>query len=137
MSNCARRFVYPIKDNVVVPTSRRKQMPPKRYRSNTRGDTFRVVLDAMTSLKWIDQSIGDYYDNRSTVVSAGAKLRDHIESRFVDPRFTRVGGAEIVVHEPDGGGAVFSVGSICWPASILVDDAVARITANVIRRFVE
>ena len=45
------------------------------------------------------------------------------------------GGAEIVVHEPDGGGAVFSVGSICWPASILVDEGVSKITENVIRRF--
>ena len=45
------------------------------------------------------------------------------------------GGAELVEHEPAGGGAVFSAGSICWPASILVDDAVSRITANVIRRY--
>jgi hypothetical protein len=45
------------------------------------------------------------------------------------------GGAEIVYHERDHGGAVFSVGSICWPASILVDGAVSRITANVVRRF--
>lgn len=45
------------------------------------------------------------------------------------------GGAEMVIHEPAGGGAVFSVGSICWPASILVDDAVSKITANVLRRF--
>lgn len=45
------------------------------------------------------------------------------------------GGADIVAHEPDGGGAVFSVGSICWPASILVDDAVSKITENVIRRY--
>ena len=45
------------------------------------------------------------------------------------------GGAEIVEHEPGGGGAVFSVGSICWPASILVDDGVAQITENVIRRY--
>jgi len=45
------------------------------------------------------------------------------------------GGAEIVMHEPNGGGAVFSVGSICWPASILVDDAVSKITENVLKRF--
>ncbi|MGD9853968.1 MAG: N,N-dimethylformamidase beta subunit family domain-containing protein [Planctomycetaceae bacterium] len=45
------------------------------------------------------------------------------------------GGAEIVIHEPAGGGAVFSVGSICWPSSVLVDDAVSRITENVLRRF--
>lgn len=45
------------------------------------------------------------------------------------------GGAEIVVHEPPGGGAVFSVGSICWPSSLLVDESVSRITENVLRRF--
>ena len=36
-----------------------------------------------------------------------------------------------------GGGAVFSVGSITYPASLLVDNAVSRITANVLRRFLE
>lgn len=46
------------------------------------------------------------------------------------------GGADVTIHEPEGGGAVFSVGSICWPSSILVDDAVSQITANVIQRFV-
>jgi hypothetical protein len=47
------------------------------------------------------------------------------------------GGAEIVIHEPGGGGAVFSVGSICWPSSVLVDDAVSKITENVLRRFLD
>jgi hypothetical protein len=45
------------------------------------------------------------------------------------------GGAEMVLHEPGHGGAVFSVGSITWVASLLVDEAVSRITANVIDRF--
>ena len=45
------------------------------------------------------------------------------------------GGAEIVVHEPGNGGMVFSVGSITYPSSILVDDVVSRITANVITRY--
>ena len=47
------------------------------------------------------------------------------------------GGGEIVIHEPSGGGAVFSVGSICWPSSVLVDEDVSKITANVVGRFVE
>jgi N,N-dimethylformamidase len=47
------------------------------------------------------------------------------------------GGAEMVLHEPGNGGAVFSAGSICWPSSVLVDAAVARITSNVLRRFCE
>jgi hypothetical protein len=47
------------------------------------------------------------------------------------------GGAEMVLHEPGGGGAVFSAGSICWTSSLWVDDGVSRITANVLRRFLE
>ena len=46
------------------------------------------------------------------------------------------GGAEIIYYETASGGAVFSVGSITYPASILVDETVSRITANVIERFV-
>ncbi len=45
------------------------------------------------------------------------------------------GGADLVHFSLPGGGAVFSVGSICWVSSILVDAAVSRITANVLRRF--
>ena len=45
------------------------------------------------------------------------------------------GGAEIVCFETPSGGEVFSVGSITWPASILVDESVSRITANVLDRF--
>jgi N,N-dimethylformamidase len=45
------------------------------------------------------------------------------------------GGAEIVHYETASGGAVFSVGSITYVPCLLVDDAVSRITANVITRF--
>ena len=45
------------------------------------------------------------------------------------------GGAEIVYYETATGGAVFSVGSITYVASILVDDKLSRITSNVIARF--
>lgn len=45
------------------------------------------------------------------------------------------GGAQMVIHEPGGGAAVFSAGSICWPSSLLVDEHVSQITANVVRRF--
>jgi hypothetical protein len=46
------------------------------------------------------------------------------------------GGAEMVVHETEIGGAIFAVGSICWPSSFLVDAGVSQITANVVRRFI-
>lgn len=45
------------------------------------------------------------------------------------------GGAEIVYYDTPSGGEVFSVGSIAWPSCVLVDDAVSKITANVIQRF--
>ena len=45
------------------------------------------------------------------------------------------GGAELVTFETASGGAVFSAASICWPSALLVDDAVSKITANVLRRF--
>ncbi|MCS6861024.1 MAG: hypothetical protein NZT92_11975, partial [Abditibacteriales bacterium] len=42
------------------------------------------------------------------------------------------GGAEMVIYETDSGGAVFSVGSICYPAALLVDDRVSAVTRNVL-----
>jgi hypothetical protein len=45
------------------------------------------------------------------------------------------GGAEMVMIEHDGRGAVFSVGSITWVSALFTDKVVATITANVLRRF--
>jgi hypothetical protein len=47
------------------------------------------------------------------------------------------GGADMVHFDVPGGGAVFSVGSICYPSSLPVDPAVSRLTANVLRRFLQ
>lgn len=45
------------------------------------------------------------------------------------------GGAELAYFETPSHGAVFAAGSIAWPSSLLVDDSVSRITANVLNRF--
>lgn len=45
------------------------------------------------------------------------------------------GGADMILHEPAGGGAVFSAGAIAYPASLLVDGPLSKITANVLNRF--
>ena len=45
------------------------------------------------------------------------------------------GGAEIVCYETPSAGAVFSVGSITWVPCLLIDDAVSRITANVVANY--
>jgi N,N-dimethylformamidase len=47
------------------------------------------------------------------------------------------GGAEMVAFDTPDGGAVFSVGSISYVAALPVDEHVSRITANVLRRFLE
>jgi len=41
----------------------------------------------------------------------------------------------MTIYELPGGGTVSAVGSITYPASLLVDDAISRITGNVVRRF--
>src|SRR5262249_1923065 len=45
------------------------------------------------------------------------------------------GGAEVVYHEPAGGGAVFSTGSITWIPALFPDQHVSRMTRNVLKRF--
>ncbi|WP_437222821.1 N,N-dimethylformamidase beta subunit family domain-containing protein [Planctomicrobium sp. SH661] len=47
------------------------------------------------------------------------------------------GGAEMVHFETASGRAVFSTGSINYISSLLVDDHVSRLTANVLHRFLE
>jgi hypothetical protein len=47
------------------------------------------------------------------------------------------GGAHLVEYETPSGGRVFSAGSITWPSAILVDDAVSKITSNVLRQFLK
>lgn len=47
------------------------------------------------------------------------------------------GGAELVCYKTSSGGAVFSVGSITWVPCLLIDEAVSRITANAINRFLK
>lgn len=45
------------------------------------------------------------------------------------------GGAQMCIVENAGRGAVFSVGSIAWVSSLLVDEAVSQITRTVLLRF--
>lgn len=89
---------------------------------------------------------GDTFGERSLHerISGGASGHETDKMSPSSPPNTRLlakglnpeeGGAEMVYHAPGGGGAVFSVGSITWPASVLVDEAVSRITRNVLERF--
>ncbi len=45
------------------------------------------------------------------------------------------GGAHMAFYETDSGGAVFAAGSITYPSSLLVDEPLSKVTANVLNRF--
>lgn len=53
-------------------------------------------------------------------------------AKGINPNY---GGSEMVYYETETGGAVFSVGSITYPACLLNDEIISRITHNVISRF--
>jgi hypothetical protein len=67
-------------------------------------------------------------------VSPSSPKNVHILARGLNPDS---GGAEMVIFDTPGGGRVFSVGSINYVASLPVDEFVSRITARVIREFLE
>jgi hypothetical protein len=67
-------------------------------------------------------------------VSPGSPQRIH---RLAKGTNIDEGGAELSCFETSSGGAVFAAGSVTWPSSILVDDAVSQITANVLLRYLE
>lgn len=71
---------------------------------------------------------GHETDKRSASSPAGVRLL----AKGTNPDD---GGAEMVTYETPSGGAVFAVGSICYPSSLPVDDTLSKVTANVLRRF--
>jgi hypothetical protein len=67
-------------------------------------------------------------------ISPSSPPNTHLLARGTNPD---QGGAEMVLIEHPGGGKVFSTGSINYIASLPVDESIATITANVLRRFLE
>jgi N,N-dimethylformamidase len=47
------------------------------------------------------------------------------------------GGADMVIFDTPSGGAVFSVGSICYVSSLPVDEGASKITAAVLQKFLQ
>ena len=110
------------------------------------GAPYRVVDEDHWCFDGTGLNNGDEFGERSLHmrIPGGASGHETDKISAQSPPNTRLlakglnpegGGAEIVQFETPSGGQVFSVGSITWPASILVDEAVANITSNVIRRF--
>ena len=66
--------------------------------------------------------------------SPSSPANTHVLARGMNPDD---GGAEMVIFETPSGGSVFSAGSINYVASLPVDDAISKITDNVVRRFLQ
>lgn len=58
-------------------------------------------------------------------------------TRLLAKGTTEVGGAEMVAFDTDSGGSVFSAGAVTYPAALLIDEVISRITRNVVRRFLQ
>jgi hypothetical protein len=89
---------------------------------------------------------GDLFGEKSLHVrcSGGASAHETDKMSSSSPKNTKLlakglnpedGGAEIVIHETASGGSVFSVGSIGYPSALPVDEAISKITRNVLVRF--
>jgi hypothetical protein len=59
------------------------------------------------------------------------------QANYLDPayRWDGRGGAHMATYDHPGGGGVFSVGSIAFGGSLVVDPALQRIVRNVLDRF--
>ncbi|MBM3525852.1 MAG: N,N-dimethylformamidase, partial [Alphaproteobacteria bacterium] len=78
-------------------------------------------------------------ENHSNIYEVSASsFMDLVPSQ--DPATPQPLRADMVFFETPGGGAMFSVGSIAWCGSLAhngYDNNVARVTANVLRRFID
>jgi hypothetical protein len=110
------------------------------------GAPYRVVDETHWAIEGTGLSNGDVFGRASLHMRCPGGASAHETDKVTassPPNVRRLargmniddGGADIITYETPGGGAVFSVGSIGWPSSVLVDDQVSRITANVLKRF--
>nr|WP_210211320.1 N,N-dimethylformamidase beta subunit family domain-containing protein [Mesorhizobium sp. M2A.F.Ca.ET.043.05.1.1] len=110
------------------------------------GAPYRVIDAAHWIFEGTGLSDGDLFGERSlsTRSPGGASGHEMDKTTESSPPGTtllakgaNVGGtgAEMVHYQTVSGGEVFSVGSLAYPSALPVDDAVSRITANVLRSF--
>jgi hypothetical protein len=107
---------------------------------------YRVIDDSHWIFEGTGLRNGDEFgrDTLHERVPGGASGHETDKRSASSPANTRLlakgtnpdeGGSEIVYHEREHGGAVFSVGSITWVAALFTDPHVSKITSNVLRRF--
>jgi hypothetical protein len=110
------------------------------------GAPYQVVDESHWAFQGTGLRTGDIFGRNSTHTRCPGGASGHEMDKVTpsSPPKTRIlakgmnpdgSGAEMAHYELDSGGAVFSAGSINYPASLPVDSAISQITANVLRRF--
>ena len=112
------------------------------------GAPYRVVDGSHWAMRAAGLKTGDLFGERSLHMRCpgGASGHETDKRSPSSPKNVQLlakgvnpddGGGEMVIFDTPGGGAVFSVGSICYVSSLPVDEGVSRLTAAVLRRFLD
>ena len=112
------------------------------------GAPYRVVDANHWAFERTGLQNGDLFGQKSLHMRCPGGASGHETDKISpsSPKHTRLlakglnpddGGAHLVQFDTPHGGGVFSVGSISWVSSLPVDEHVAQITENAIRRFLE
>ena len=112
------------------------------------GAPYRVVDDSHWAFDRTGLKNGDLFGQKSLHMRCPGGASGHETDKISpsSPPNTRLlakglnpndGGAELVHFDTPHGGSVLSVGSISWVSSLPIDEHVAQITENAIRRFLE
>jgi N,N-dimethylformamidase len=110
------------------------------------GAPYRVIDETHWAFAGTGLQNGDLFGERSlhTHVSGGASGHETDKISASSPKNIQLlakglsphnGGGEIAYYQTPSGGEVYSVGSIAYPSSVIVDEGLSRITANVLRKF--
>jgi N,N-dimethylformamidase len=80
------------------------------------------------------RAVGGASGHETDKLSPSAPPNIELLARGTNPD---AGGGDMAYFETASGGAVFSVGSISYTSSVMVDDAISKLTANVLKRFLQ
>lgn len=81
-----------------------------------------------------DKPVYDPQHTPENAVLLAEGLNKQRKSKLGDPDADIDGGAHMMYYEHEGGGAVFSAGSINYGGSLMVDSTMEQLTYNVLRR---
>lgn len=101
----------------------------------------RTGINGGAASGWEMDQMGEASPKNIKLLAKGLNAEDYMDPRtsahFPDPAYNwnGTGGAHMVYYDHPGGGGVFSVGSIAFGGSLVVDPQLQHIVRNVLDRF--